>query len=577
MYNDATTIEDIYRFVLPAGTQILAGREYITRSVSWACSLRPSPPAFPKLDGNEFALIDMKDLQRLDPQMRLERVVHTLESARVAGIAVIGSVDQTAIQTALDRQMILMQLPDTMPLIQVERFIIRLIVDRAGYIAQCSAQLQRELNQIALDGGGLKQIAQHIYQFVQQPILILREDGEIITWVGLEGLGGRQRQTIFSQLPNITALRSWAASHIQEDPETNVDLITLNQRINITASGDPAKQEIVYRQIVVSPVIANEGVRGYCILLRPGTELANGTESITTGSLNSESLNSGLTAVERISATQGASAAALEWARQNAVDVAEERMRATFVDELLASKIADEQAWVQRGTSLGYDLLQPHVSVLAMAEGAPKWPHSFLNFLKEQSVSIPYSQRDEGVLLFWPVEHPKSGRELKGVMQDFVARFQQNAPQVDIIIGIGRPALEPSSWLRSQQQARESWRLGKEWHKTAVTYFGDLGLYQLLTNIADSHEAGRFFQQTLGRLIEHDKQHNGELIQTLEGFFVCHGNMSQTAKQLHIHRNTLTYRLERISEIARLDLNDPDARFSLNLALKLRPVVRIER
>jgi purine catabolism regulator len=50
--------------------------------------------------------------------------------------------------------------------------------------------------------------------------------------------------------------------------------------------------------------------------------------------------------------------------------------------------------------------------------------------------------------------------------------------------------------------------------------------------------------------------------------------LSQTATRLHIHRNTLTYRLEQIANITQLDLDDPDARFSLQLALKLRPVLR---
>ena len=44
-----------------------------------------------------------------------------------------------------------------------------------------------------------------------------------------------------------------------------------------------------------------------------------------------------ISAVEEVAAVQGASAAALEWAKQNAVGIAEERMRATFLDELLAA------------------------------------------------------------------------------------------------------------------------------------------------------------------------------------------------------------------------------------------------
>ena len=103
---------------------------------------------------------------------------------------------------------------------------------------------------------------------------------------------------------------------------------------------------------------------------------------------------------------------------------------------------------------------------------------------------------------------------------------------------------------------------------------GDLGLDQLLTMLGNNAEAKRFYRKTLGKLIAHDEEHNSELVDTLEGFFACHGNLSQTAGRLHIHRNTLTYRLERIAGITQMDLDDPDARFSLQLALKLRPVMK---
>ena len=101
-----------------------------------------------------------------------------------------------------------------------------------------------------------------------------------------------------------------------------------------------------------------------------------------------------------------------------------------------------------------------------------------------------------------------------------------------------------------------------------------MGLYQLLTGLSTNPEAARFFRKTLGKLISHDDNKNSELVQTLDAFFACHGNLSQTATRLHIHRNTLTYRLEQIANITQLDLDDPDARFSLQLALKLRPVLK---
>ena len=548
MYNTNATIEDVYRLALPPETRLMAGRDFLSRQVSWACSLRPSPPAFPKLDGNELALIDMNDLRQLDPKMLLERVVRSLEGARVAAVAVQGDVSRAAVDAAQTSKLALFQLPSGVPLIQVERAVIRLIVDRSGYIAQRSAELQRELNQIALDGGGVTKIVNHLHAFALQPVLLLREDGAPVAYSGLAEMTDIERQHLFSELPNIVALRSWAATHPSASSGSGVGVMPLQ---------DGAASKSGVGEVVVAPVVAGESVRGYCLVLR--TAPASGQQ---------------LSAAEEMAAAQGAAAAALEWAKQNAVDVAEERMRATFLDELLASEVADEQAWIQRGASLGYDLNRPHVAWFIEAANVPEWPAPLLQYVDRMDVHAPYSRREQGILLFWPVDNPASGRELKAVAGNLVAQVTAKAPQAKFVMGIGRPAVGPSRWLKSQQQARECWRLGKEWKGAPITYFGDLGLYQLLTALGGSPEAARFFRKTLGKLVSHDGDKNAELVDTLEAFFACHGNLSQTAGLLHIHRNTLAYRLERIAEITQLDLDDADARFSLQLALKLRPIVK---
>lgn len=547
MYKTGVTLDDVFRLALPPNTKLLVGEDLLDRTVSWACSLRPSPPAFPKLDGNELALIDLEDLRRLDPKMQLARVVRSLESARISAIAVLGTVDESAIMAAQANRIALFELSTALSLVQIERAIIRLIVDRAGYVAQRSTELQHELNQIALDGGGITNLAHHIGKFAQQPIVLLREDGQIATSSGLEALSEARRQNLFGRLPNMTTLRSWAATQPAAKLNKSVGTLVLN------GMGDAGG----FSQVVIAPIVAVDSVRGYCLLLRLQ---ANAGQPIS--------------AVEEIAVSQGAGAAALEWAKLNAVGLAEERMRAAFIDELLATEIADEQAWIQRGASLGYDLTKPHVAWVVEAKQIPEWPAPLLRFLREQGVNVPVSRRDEGMLLFWPTDNPKSGRDLKIIATTFAERLQSQHAKAKIVIGIGRPAARPGEWLQSQRQARESWRLGKEWKGAPVTYFGDLGLYQLLTTLGGSTEAGRFYRRTLGRLLQYDDSKNAELVQTLEAFFECHGNASQTATRLHIHRNTLTYRLEQISTITQLDLDDPDARFSLQFALKLRPVIK---
>lgn len=552
MYKSTTTIDDVFRLALPAQTQLLVGAGLLNRPVSWACSLRPSPPAFPKLEGNELALIDMEDLRRLDPKMRLDRVIRSLQQARVSAVAVVSNGeaivdDASAVAAARDNQLVLFKLPAGVSLIHVERSVIRLIVDRAGYIAQRAAELQRELSQAALNGGGLARIAARLYGFVQQPVILLSETGKVNVHCGLDHLPAEQAKALLDSLPNLTTLRSWTATQPIDGLNGSVGSLPLLA----------ARSGSSYRHAILSPIFANDGVHGYCLLLR--------------GSSHAEQE---ISAVEEVAVVQGASAAALEWAKQNAVGIAEERMRATFLDELLAAEIADEQAWIQRGASLNYDLSRPHVAMLVEGNNIPDWPTPLLRFMQQRQVMAPHTRREEGMLVFWPVENPKSGRELKTVAGEFAAQILNRHPKARLVIGIGRPGVGPGNWLQSQQQARESWRLGKEWEAAPVTYFGDLGLYQLLTGLSTNPEAARFYRKTLGKLISHDGNKNAELVQTLDAFFACHGNLSQTATRLHIHRNTLTYRLEQIANITQLDLDDPDARFSLQLALKLRPVLR---
>lgn len=575
MYRNTTTLEDIYKLALPNQTALLVGTDQLNRTISWACSLRPSQPAFPRLEGNELAFVDMDDLRQLDSGMRLDRVIGTLDQAQASAVAVRGSVDEAAIAKAEQVGIALLQLPDDEMVSQIERDVIRLIVDRDGYVAQRSSDLQQELNKLTLDNGDLGSIAQKVYDFTQQPVLFVREDGQIETVAFAKSLSAQNLQTIQGALPNATSLRSWAALQSSEQPHTELSklvggielpmpiptssissVLSDNGTIGLSTGLSAPKRREDICAAVAAPIVISDSIFGYCLLLR----------------LAADSIDS-VSAVEEIGVSLGASAAALTVAKQNAVDVAQGKMRAAFVDELLATEIADEQAWIQRGSSLGYDLTQPHVAWVVQASKVADWPSPLLRFVEEQETSIPFTQREEGVLVFWPIDNPNSGRALKMTADEFVKQVQERIPQAEFTIGIARPATRPSEWQRSQQQATESWRLGRNWKGAAVTYFGDLEFYQLLTLLRNNMESDRFFRRTLGRLLAHDEAHNAELVQTLEGFFACHGNASRTADRLHIHRNTLTYRLERIAEITQLDLDDPDARFSLQLALKLRPVI----
>jgi len=62
-------------------------------------------------------------------------------------------------------------------------------------------------------------------------------------------------------------------------------------------------------------------------------------------------------------------------------------------------------------------------------------------------------------------------------------------------------------------------------------------------------------------------------VKTLSAFLSNDRHLERTAKALHVHVNTLRYRIAKIQDIAGVDLRDVDARFLLELALRVRTAI----
>ncbi|MDQ3410841.1 MAG: helix-turn-helix domain-containing protein [Chloroflexota bacterium] len=93
----------------------------------------------------------------------------------------------------------------------------------------------------------------------------------------------------------------------------------------------------------------------------------------------------------------------------------------------------------------------------------------------------------------------------------------------------------------------------------------DIGGFRLLYRLWDSPLLATFAADVLGDLVANDRY--GVLRETLLHFLESGGSRVETAERAAIHRNTLAYRLRRISELANFDPAVPADRLSLHLAL----------
>jgi DNA-binding PucR family transcriptional regulator len=88
-------------------------------------------------------------------------------------------------------------------------------------------------------------------------------------------------------------------------------------------------------------------------------------------------------------------------------------------------------------------------------------------------------------------------------------------------------------------------------------------------------EVERLIADWLGSLIRYDADHGTDLVATLAAYLDLGGTYGDTAKAPSIHRNTLRYRLARITEVSGHVLNDPETKLNLHLATRawrFRPV-----
>lgn len=274
-----------------------------------------------------------------------------------------------------------------------------------------------------------------------------------------------------------------------------------------------------------------------------------------------------------LAAQQAAAALALELAKQQAVQAAETRIRGDVLRTILSGTIADPASLQQQATELGYDLQRPHVALVITAADRSTTPgeiHERLRgLLTRQRLAAPSLLRDDTIVCFCPSDDQ---------FAQPTALLVALAADVPIAAGYSTIAATVTQWTRAYDEAEQALLLGRQlFGARSVTAFSDLGVYRLLLELRGSSELPSFYHQTLGALAEHDRANGGELLRTLEGYFAALGNLHQAAELLHIHRNTLIYRLRRITEISGLSLKRSEDVLALQIALKAHRVLMIKQ
>jgi hypothetical protein len=107
--------------------------------------------------------------------------------------------------------------------------------------------------------------------------------------------------------------------------------------------------------------------------------------------------------------------------------------------------------------------------------------------------------------------------------------------------------------------------LGHKGKGAAATQLGFAGLI-----VGSAPDVDDYVRRLLGPVIEYDERRGTDLVGTLAAYFAAGGSPRHAAGTLHVHVNTVSQRLERISALLGATWQQPDHALELQLALRLR-------
>ena len=185
--------------------------------------------------------------------------------------------------------------------------------------------------------------------------------------------------------------------------------------------------------------------------------------------------------------------------------------------------------------------------------------------------AISSIREDEVVVVMPEGGRPHHGAEEAARMgASCLARMRDLFPETVITIGIGGACRDPADIARSYGQARRTIdavvRLGRHGQ---VVAFEDLGIHRLLLQVPELAELRSFATEILGKLGGQERQRGTELLTTLACYFRENNSPQRTARSLHVHPNTVAYRIRRIQEITGLQLGSYRDRLMAQVALEI--------
>lgn len=547
------TVSDIMNFSIMKNSKIKTGKQSIyEKVVEWVSVIEIPVENF--IRKNEFVLSTAIGCGK-DPKVFLQFVRDVYESGASALAVALGrhiyEIPYEVVQFAEKNEFVIIELP------WETRFsdIIHCCTNRIHQIQQDelkrSGDIQQRLLELVLQGGQPSDVARFVAEEINSPVMITDQYGKI------KGKGKCSNDLI--QLWNKYTTTMEIKNQNEKSEKKQHPLCSKFEMMNLQGMH-------ALRVKIQSPGYNS----GYVIVFLRHEE-----------NLSQHKIN----VIEH-----AATASAFAFLKENVKEETELRLKDDFIWDLANGEMTDHA--YSRAKILGINLSLPYVCITGCPENLEDlyktnqkgyisfkhWLESTIYYFEEEihyageSVArrILTTYQDNKMVIFLEI-NPNNSSETVNQFLDLVERrLNHLLPGLVISWGIAKYEDGIMKFKESYEKAKIALDIGKRQKGIGFREnFEDTKMNRLLLSLTSNKDVQDITMSTIQPLLEYEQQRQMDLIRTFIVYNQNHGNVSQTARKLNLHRQSLLYRLRKIESLTGLSLVNQDDIFLLDFSIKI--------
>ena len=523
------TVGEILGLDAMRGSEVLAGRSGLNREVSGA-NIVEVPDVYRWLRGGEL-LFTAGYAWRGQPEGMVE-VVRKLDRIGISALGIklgryLERVPDGVIAAADEVGLPLIKLAPEVPYREVIEPLYRRLTSQRLWLLERSTHAQEVFASLSLDDQSIEKVASALAEEVRNPVYVI---------------------DLVSDLA-VMARPFGASSMIPMEAVAGDDGEIVRTIERLTLRRTPRRMDLGPRRALGASLIVGRRALGRIAVVESEAPLDEFVE---------------------LALSHGAELISFLLMRQLAILEGRREAGGLFFDSLMSDELSNEEA-AERAVTLGLRLTRPNVALVIGARPSTYEDEEPLKVAVERAMSscphVVGKTAGEGdlMVLFEPDESNEDAS------LDHVARrilsLAEKGGLGEPLVGAGSARAGLAGVRRSRSEAFVAFQVARRTCRSGLVRFEDLKVERVLAQIPMSKLSEDYIAMAVGPL-----EDSPELLRTLESFLEHGGNKVATAAAIPLHRSSLAYRLEKISKLVGADLNDPEARLELWVALRLRRI-----